>query len=75
MSIKDNLLISSKDVSMDKVKEICKRVGIHSFIEYLPQGYETIVNETPTICPLDKSRGLQLPVHFFQMQRFFFLMK
>ena len=45
MSIKDNLLISSKDVSMNKVKEICKRVGIHSFIEYLPQGYETIVNE------------------------------
>lgn len=45
MSIKDNLLISNDNPSMDQVVEVCKRVGIHSFIDSLPQGYDTIINE------------------------------
>ncbi|MDO5096551.1 MAG: ABC transporter ATP-binding protein, partial [Peptostreptococcaceae bacterium] len=44
-SIKENLTIAGDNISMDKMVEICKSVGIHPFIESLPQGYDTIVHE------------------------------
>lgn len=46
MSIKDNLLISNNNHSIDQVVEVCERIGIHSFISSLPQGYDTIINES-----------------------------
>jgi len=45
MSIMNNLTITDDHIPMDKVIDVCKSVGIHSFIESLPQGYDTIVNE------------------------------
>ena len=42
MSIKDNLGLIDPD-SKHQI-EACKRVGIHSFIESLPKGYNTIVS-------------------------------
>lgn len=43
MSIKDNL--SLIDSNTKNQIEACKRVGIHDFIESLPKGYNTIINE------------------------------
>ena len=43
MSIKDNL--SLVDHNLKNQIEACKRVGIHDYIESLPKGYNTIINE------------------------------
>lgn len=43
MSIKENL--SLVDSNFKNQIEACKRVGIHDFIESLPKGYNTIINE------------------------------
>ncbi len=43
MSIKDNL--SLVDSNVKNQIEVCKRVGIHDFIESLPKGYNTIIGE------------------------------
>lgn len=43
MSIKENL--SLVDSNFKNQVEVCKRIGIHNFIESLPKGYNTIINE------------------------------
>lgn len=43
MSIKDNL--SLVDSNLKNQVEACKRVGIHNFIESLPNGYNTVISE------------------------------
>lgn len=43
MSIKDNL--SLVDPNSKNQIEVCKRVGLHDFIESLPKGYNTIIGE------------------------------
>ena len=43
MSIRDNL--SLVDGNFKNQIEACKRVGIHDFIESLPKGYNTVINE------------------------------
>lgn len=43
ISIRDNL--SLVDGNVKNQIEACKRVGIHDFIESLPKGYNTVINE------------------------------
>jgi len=43
MSIRDNLSLVDSDIK-NQIKA-CKRVGIHEFIESLPKGYNTVINE------------------------------
>lgn len=43
MSIRENL--SLKDSNIKNQIEACKRVGIHDYIESLPKGYNTIIEE------------------------------
>ena len=43
MSIKDNL--SLIDSNLSRQIEACKRVGMHDYIESLPKGYNTIIND------------------------------
>lgn len=45
MSIKDNLRLVKKDVTMDEIKEACKLACLTEFIESLPDKYDTIVGE------------------------------
>lgn len=46
MSIRDNILMGSKDlVSEERLIEVCKMANCHSFIESLPQSYDTNVGE------------------------------
>lgn len=47
MSIKENLSLVDKNVSNQV--EACKRVGIHDFIESLPKGYNTVINESSNL--------------------------
>lgn len=45
MSIKDNICIGKIDASMDEVKQCAKMADISSFIESLPEKYDTEVGE------------------------------
>ena len=48
-SVKDNIIYNNKNISLDKVKEVCKTVGIHHFIKTLPNGYDTIISDNDSI--------------------------
>lgn len=45
MSITDNMKLVDKDISIDKIRKVCDVVGLHTFIEQLPQGYGTALGE------------------------------
>lgn len=44
-SIKENIVYSKEGISDDEVINACKAVGIHHFIESLPMGYDTVLND------------------------------
>ena len=48
-TIKENLVFNKENVSDSKVKDICKYVGVDHFINTLPHGYETNVNNNDSI--------------------------
>lgn len=41
----DNFRLVKDDVTLEEVKEVCKKAYIDEYIESLPNGYETIVGE------------------------------
>ena len=45
MSIKDNLRLMKKDLSLEEMIEACKLACLHDFIMKLPEKYDTIVGE------------------------------
>ncbi|HDK7217493.1 TPA: ABC transporter ATP-binding protein [Clostridium botulinum] len=45
ISIKENLSILNKNSSMTKIIEVCKLVGIHSYIDSLPNKYDSIIGK------------------------------
>ena len=44
-SIKDNVAYAKPDASMDEIIEACKLANAHTFIEKMPNGYDTIISE------------------------------
>ncbi len=48
-TIKENIIYNRKDVSLDKVKEVCKVVGLDHFIKTLPHGYDSKVTESDSV--------------------------
>jgi ATP-binding cassette subfamily B protein len=44
-TIKENIMYCKQGVTDDEVVAACKAVGIHHFIQTLPQGYETLQND------------------------------
>nr|WP_246145618.1 ABC transporter ATP-binding protein [Bacillus rubiinfantis] len=48
-TIKENIIFSKKDVSDEQVEEACKAVGLHHFIQTLPQGYNTMLNDNANL--------------------------
>lgn len=44
-SIKDNIAYGKSDASMEEIIEASKLAGAHPFIEKLPNGYQTIIDE------------------------------
>lgn len=56
-TILNNLLVAKLDASIDEVKEACKKASIDSFIESLPDGYNTLIsNESENISAGEKQR-------------------
>jgi len=44
-TIKENIIYSKTGVTDGQVVEACKSVGLHHFIQTLPEGYDTILND------------------------------
>jgi len=48
-TIKENIIYSKQGVTDDEVVSACKAVGLHHFIHTLPNGYETVLNDTANL--------------------------
>ena len=44
-TINENIKYNCEDVSDEKIKEVCKVVGLDHFIRTLPNGYDTMISE------------------------------
>ncbi len=44
-TVYDNIAYGSGGASRERVEEVCKAARIHSFIERLPQGYDTVLSD------------------------------
>ena len=48
-TVRDNLVLNNENVADEKLVAACKACGIHSFIEALPDGYDTVLNDNTSI--------------------------
>jgi len=48
-SIKDNLIFNTDNISNERLKIVAKAAHIDHFIETLPKGYDTIINDEETV--------------------------
>ncbi len=53
-SIKDNIIYNKENISLDKVKEVCKVVGLDHVIKTLSKGYDTILSDNETLSAGEK---------------------
>ena len=44
-TIRENIIFSKEDVTDEEVENSCKAVGLHHFIQTLPDGYDTLLND------------------------------
>jgi len=57
-TIHNNVSLGNPDISMDDVIDACKKVNAHPFIEKLPNGYETVLNERGSILSMGQRQLL-----------------
>lgn len=48
-TVEENIIYSKENVSRDDVVKVCKFVGLDHFINTLPKGYDTILDEKTDI--------------------------
>jgi len=48
-TIKENIIYSKENVSDEEVINACKTVGLHHYIQTLPDGYDTMLNDTANL--------------------------
>ena len=48
-TVKENIVYNNSEINDDKVKEICKIVGVDHFIKTLPKGYNSIILDDDSI--------------------------
>lgn len=48
-TVKENIIYAQTDVSDEQVTAACEAIGLHHFIQTLPDGYETILDENANI--------------------------
>ena len=48
-TVKENIVYNTKNISDEKVKEVCKTVGLDHFIRTLPKGYDTKISENDSV--------------------------
>jgi len=57
-TIHKNVSLGNPDISLDDVVDACKKVNAHQFIEKLPNGYDTILNERGSILSMGQRQLL-----------------
>ena len=48
-TIRDNIVYNNKKVTDEEVERACRAVGLHHFIQTLPEGYNTLLNEEDSL--------------------------
>ncbi|HJJ79045.1 MAG TPA: ABC transporter ATP-binding protein, partial [Methanocorpusculum sp.] len=48
-TVRENLVYNMKHISDEKLEQVCKACGISRFIHSLPNGFDTVMNESTTI--------------------------
>ena len=48
-TVKENIIYNCKNISSDKVYEVCKTIGLDHFIKTLPNGYNSLIAENENI--------------------------
>ena len=48
-TIKENIIYNRKNVTDEKVKEVCKIVGLDHFIRTMPKGYNSFVSDNDSV--------------------------
>ncbi len=48
-TIKENIIYNRKNISLEKVKKVCKIVGLDHFIKTLPNGYNSKISESDNV--------------------------
>lgn len=48
-TIKENIKYNKQNVTDERIKEVCKVVGLHHFIKSLPNGYDTILTDNDAL--------------------------
>lgn len=48
-TIKENIIYNRENISDEKVKEVCKTVGLHHFIKTLPHGYDSKLSDNDSV--------------------------
>ena len=53
-TIKENISYNNKNVSENKIKDICKKIGLDRTIKTLNRGYDTVLSDTDTLSAGEK---------------------
>ncbi len=48
-TVRDNIVYSEENVTDEQLENACKAAGIYHFVHSLPNGYDTVLNDTTTI--------------------------
>jgi ATP-binding cassette subfamily B protein len=48
-TVKENIVYRKQGVTDDRVAAVCKAVGLHRFIQTLPQGYDSMLNDKTSL--------------------------
>ncbi len=48
-TVKENIKYNRENVSDEKVKEVCKTIGLDHFIRTLPNGYDSIIRDSDSV--------------------------
>lgn len=48
-TIKENIIYNNKSITDEEVEKACKAVGLHHFIQTLPNGYDTMLSEEDSL--------------------------
>lgn len=48
-TVRENIVYSKKDVSESAVEEACKKAGLSHFVNSLPDGYDTVLDENTSV--------------------------
>jgi ATP-binding cassette subfamily B protein len=48
-TLRENIVFNSKGVTEERLDEVCRAVGLHHFVESLPQGYDTPIKDNDSM--------------------------